>query len=77
LRELAEEAGVATFRGHLEQFRTYSDPGRDPRMRVVSVAHVALAPGCPIPGLAFDHAQIIGERASTYGFVNKNPESAF
>jgi 8-oxo-dGTP diphosphatase len=49
LRELAEETGVTTFAGHLEQLRTYSDPDRDPRMRVVSVAHVALAPGLPDP----------------------------
>lgn len=48
-RELAEETGAATFTGHLEQLRTYSDPKRDPRMRVVSVAHVALAPGLPDP----------------------------
>jgi 8-oxo-dGTP diphosphatase len=49
LRELAEETGVTTFSGHLEQLRTYSDPDRDPRMRIVSVAHVALAPGLPGP----------------------------
>ncbi|MCH0543250.1 NUDIX hydrolase [Streptomyces sp. MUM 203J] len=51
-RELAEETGLSgsTAAGlHLEQLRTYSDPDRDPRMRVVSVAYAALGPGLPEP----------------------------
>jgi 8-oxo-dGTP diphosphatase len=55
-RELAEETGAGTFTGHLEQLRTYADPGRDPRMRVVSVAYVALTPGLPDPSPGGDAA---------------------
>ncbi|MFD5819582.1 NUDIX domain-containing protein [Streptomyces sp. NPDC127038] len=49
-RELAEETGLSDLTGlHLEQLRTYSDPDRDPRMRVVSVAFAALLPDPPEP----------------------------
>ena len=49
-RELAEETGLSDVSGlHLEQLRTYSEPDRDPRMRVVSVAYTALLPDPPEP----------------------------
>ena len=44
-RELAEETSLSGLEEvHLEQLATYSAPDRDPRMRVVSIAYVVLAP---------------------------------
>src|SRR3990170_1401740 len=40
-RELAEETGVDTA-GLLTQFGAYGDPGRDPRMNVVTVGYLAV-----------------------------------
>ena len=48
-RELAEEAGLKPGEVHLEQLATYGDPDRDPRMRTVTVAYLALAPDLPVP----------------------------
>ncbi|MHA7305629.1 NUDIX hydrolase [Arthrobacter sp. TMN-49] len=43
-RELAEETGLEllTHRVFVEQLATFTEPDRDPRMRVVSVAHLVL-----------------------------------
>ena len=52
-RELQEEAGLVIGGSggpaHLEQLASYGDPGRDPRLHVVTVAYLALAPRLPTP----------------------------
>ncbi|RAJ66679.1 8-oxo-dGTP diphosphatase [Streptomyces sp. Amel2xB2] len=55
-RELGEETAVDAGQFHLEQLATYGDPGRDPRGRIVSVAHLAIAPRLPDPIAGTDAA---------------------
>ncbi|MEU5259094.1 NUDIX domain-containing protein [Amycolatopsis sp. NPDC021455] len=55
-RELAEETGLAPGTVHIEQLAGYGAPDRDPRMRVVTVAYLALAPDLPTPRAGTDAA---------------------
>jgi 8-oxo-dGTP diphosphatase len=56
-RELVEETHLTVSAAHLEQLGSYGDPGRDPRMRVVTVAYLALAPEMPLPRPGTDAAE--------------------
>jgi 8-oxo-dGTP diphosphatase len=56
LRELAEETGLTTTGGHLEQLASYGKPDRDPRGRVVTVAYLAMLPDPPDPVAGSDAA---------------------
>lgn len=73
-RHLAAKVDVRTV-GHLEQLETRSDPGRDPRGRVLATAYLGLVPAdaeprlppdaswhpeADLPPTAFDHGSIIG-----------------
>jgi 8-oxo-dGTP diphosphatase len=56
VRELQEETGLE-HGFHLEQLRSYGAPRRDPRMRTVSVAYLALAPDLGAPEAGTDAAE--------------------
>ena len=74
-REAEEETGLAVQ--NLQQFRTYSDPDRDPRQHTASTVFIAKADKPPtagddaaeaklftennLPELVFDHKKIVGD----------------
>jgi ADP-ribose pyrophosphatase YjhB (NUDIX family) len=73
-RHLASKVDVTSI-AHLEQLETRSDPGRDPRGRVLATAYLALVsadveprvpadtrwhPAADLPPTAFDHGSIVG-----------------
>ena len=59
-RELAEETGV-DVPSLLTQFGAYGDPGRDPRMNVVTVAYLAVLRdvGAIVAGTDAEHAALV------------------
>jgi len=74
-RELREETGVEAAT-HLEQLGAYGDPRRDPRMRVVSVAYLAVIDHVGLVTAGSDAsdaelvavADIVGRRADRLAF---------
>lgn len=65
-RKLEEETGLKDV--YMEQLYTFTDPNRDPRMRVIDIAYLALLPTCP--AISDDDAK----EAAWFNFKIENDE---
>jgi 8-oxo-dGTP diphosphatase len=70
VRELSDETGEHLGKAHLEQLGTYGAPGRDPRMRVISVAYLVFAPELPEPRAGSDAAAAAWVDVSSLGLTD-------
>ena len=61
IRELKEETGLTVAPGYIEQLKTYGNPDRDPRNRVISIAYIGIGPTLdnPVGGSDATHAEFI------------------
>jgi 8-oxo-dGTP diphosphatase len=61
IRELREETGLTVAPGYIEQLKTYGHPDRDPRNRVISIAHMGIGPTLdnPTGGSDATHAEFV------------------
>lgn len=71
-RGLSEGAGPWLRPTHLEQLGSYGAPGRDPRMRVITVAYLAFAAELPEATLRADAANARWTPVSTLGLTWAN-----
>jgi 8-oxo-dGTP diphosphatase len=72
-RELEEETGLRDV--YLEQLKSYGDPGRDPRMRVITVAYFALLRNSALAAQSIQAADDAKEAA--WFSLRKPPKLAF
>ena len=67
MRELEEETGLTG--AYMEQFHTYSAPDRDPRERVITIAHYALVRTSEVRSRrrCFKGAVVFAQRGAAFG----------